>query len=63
MANECRTSGCNRVGQIQGIVKGYCCALCTVRGGADVHSKVCNMIEKVGNADVALGDNIILGYN
>jgi len=59
---ECRTSGCKRVAQIKGVVVGYCCALCTVRTGM-AHASLCNMIEEVGNAEVELGDNIVLGYN
>ena len=60
---ECVTSDCNRAGQISGIVKGHCCALCTIRQGA-IHSNVCNMIEEAGRADVAENDRtIVLGYN
>lgn len=59
---ECRTSGCRRIAQIKGVVVGYCCALCTIRTG-EAHHSLCNMIEEVGNAEVELGDNIVLGYN
>lgn len=59
---ECRTLTCKRVAQVKGIVVGFCCALCKVRTG-EAHAALCNMIEEVGNAEVELGDNIVLGYN
>jgi hypothetical protein len=59
---ECRTSGCERAGQISGVVKGYCCALCSIRDGGN-HASICNMIEEAGRAEIVIADNIVLGYD
>ena len=59
---ECRTIGCKRVAQVKGIVKGFCCSNCSMIP-SEPHAQICNMIEEVGNAEVELGDNVILGYN
>lgn len=59
---ECRTSGCKRVAQRTGIVAGFCCSNCSMIP-SEAHAAICNMIEEVGNAEVQLGDNIVLGYN
>lgn len=59
---ECRTSGCKRVAQRTGIVAGFCCSNCSMIP-SEPHALICNMIEEVGNAEVQLGDNIVLGYN
>lgn len=56
----CKTSDCDRAPQILGVVKGWCCAMCTIRNGA-IHADICNIIEEVGRAE--LGGNIVLGYN
>lgn len=60
--SECRTSGCSRAGQIKGVVKGYCCALCSIREGSR-HAAICDMIEEAGNAELEIGSNIVLGYD
>ena len=62
MAIECIISGCHRAGQISGAVKGYCCSLCGVTDPAR-HAIICDMIEEAGNAEIEIGDNIILGYD
>lgn len=48
--------------QVKGIVKGFCCSNCSMIP-SEPHAAICNMIEEVGNAEVELGDNVILGYN
>jgi hypothetical protein len=59
---ECRTNECDRAGQISGDAKGYCCWLCIALAGS-AHANICNMIEEAGRADLAIGNNIVLGYN
>lgn len=59
---ECRTISCKRVAQVSGIFKGFCCSNCSTIP-SEPHALICNMIEEVGNAEVELGDNIVLGYN
>lgn len=62
MADSCKTGSCTRLPQINGPIKGHCCALCAVRNGAG-HTNNCNMIEATVNAEIGEHDNIVLGYN
>jgi hypothetical protein len=62
VASECIIVGCARAGQISGSNKGYCCSLCGVTDPPR-HAIICNMIEEAGNAELEIGDNIVLGYD
>jgi hypothetical protein len=60
---ECVTSGCNRVGQISGVLIGLCCSLCGVTDPQQ-HAHICNMIEEAGRAEIQEDDKtVVLGYN
>ena len=59
---ECSSNECERAGQISGAAKSYCCAPCLIWSGS-AHAHICDVIEEVGRAELAIGNNIVLGYN
>jgi hypothetical protein len=60
---ECVVTGCDRVGRIAGVLVGLCCSMCGVTDPQQ-HTKLCNMTEEAGRAEVQEDDKtIVLGYN
>ena len=41
----CQINNCHRAGRKQGFMKGFCCALCTIKQG-DAHSDLCESVEE-----------------